>query len=341
MTEYVDFGQSGGGGQGSSRPGAPSQQSRPASSPAPETRGFGSVPSAGFARQAASSVALPATNTARAGRVLKAPITVGARPPLLVGLFLLGPGARVFHELLCDFAPYLDRESGEDMHWLVMGDPGGSGENFRAFLEAQQIPLDGLKNKWEASLQHRADAAAVRAFETETLAAHFDVRLIDMPLLLLFTPGTNGEPYKIQLPKEASESVELGKRILNRLVAELGSSNLGALRKRVGTTGPEPIVQQVLNIGGAIKELATEFQSDVESESRADLARRLIAKGVSITEAAKRAGVSRPGLYKGDRNAALLEEARERAKARGIEIPLGSKFDGVVDGVDSPEAGAD
>jgi len=227
------------------------------------------------------------------------------------------------------------------MHWLVMGDPGGSGENFRAFLEAQQIPLDGLKNKWEASLQHRTDAAAVRAFETETLAAHFDVRLADMPVLLLFTPGTNGEPYKIQLPKEASESVEVGKRILNRLVAELGSSNLAALRKRVGTTGPEPIVQQVLNIGGAIKELATEFQSDVESESRADLARRLIAKGVSITEAAKRAGVSRPGLYKGDRNAALLEEAKERAKARGIEIPLGSKFDGVVDGVDSPEAGAD
>jgi len=69
-----------------------------------------------------------------------------------------------------DYAPHLDSEGGERLHWTLVGDPRRAGEQFRTFLESLGTSRAELVAEWDGLLQDRADRDDLIAFECLVLA---------------------------------------------------------------------------------------------------------------------------------------------------------------------------
>jgi len=165
------------------------------------------------------------------------------RRPFLFGLFLLGPGARQLRDLIKGSAPYVDDDSKDLIHWILLGNPRHSGPEFLDYLDSRGLPLSNLREEWDAAVSARADEECVVAFETAKLAKALGIHESKMPVLLIIPNGSNKSPIELQLPKEAAWSPEVGSVMWSTVRKHLSSQRILAFVNELDAVTPERLYQ--------------------------------------------------------------------------------------------------
>ncbi len=338
----------GGGGRSPQRPSSPV--------PGGIGKGFGSIPNLQNLRRVVStppSISGPhggsgVPNPSQAARV-RAALAARSRPqhpsreqpqvsPLVYVLYLGRPGSPALGELLRESAGFLDSESGDTVHWLALGDPNRSGDEYRRFLAWAKIDLAQLNVEWAARVADRGDERGVVAQETALIASTFGVKESDLPVLLVFTAGSESKPLTVKLPQHLTSTMYGAREVLQVLREELAPDVLRRTLVALGDVTTEKLEalvrERAVRLHGALNKLSQSERQQGTTRSMASkkaLVTQLVAEGRSLEAACKEVGISRGAVYKDKARMRLIGIARDGHKRRPGTLSTGSKFDGDVE----------
>jgi hypothetical protein len=234
---------------------------------------------------------------------------------------LFGPGSRALRDLVYELAPYLEKESGSLVDWVTFGDPRRGDEAVRARLSNCGIQLEELSAEWSASIETCADADDAVTRETAKLASVLGKTPEDMPMVILFVPGSDQEPIPIRLPRAAAHSPELARKALDVLRSKLSARACRALQKDLkpedrDAWATKTAAEVVLQFGAlsSDQELAA-LPPDVKKRTVIDM----VEAGYDATKACDRVGISTQAVYQdpvyGDKLKAATEGKRRKHRA--------------------------
>jgi hypothetical protein len=263
------------------------------------------------------------------------------RSPLIRLAFVLGPGSDALSRLIASYAPYIDRESGDLVDWLTLGDPRASRPGFRTRFERDCAPMAALESDWKSQLGVFGTPCVAVDSETAILAEKYRIGESKLPIVLVFVAGCD-EPLHLRLPRRALASNELAAQVIDRMRSELAPGALEALlcgrqrgSKRVP---PMAFIKHLGRLRDSIDRLGTETKLACRERGMwQDDALKHIRDGKSPTAAAKLVGRDRTTLYKNPivRTAVLAQRlATQKARA---ELRRGEKSNGVVEAFDSDD----
>jgi transposase-like protein len=318
----------------------------PASAPSVQTqKGFGGVPSAVRVQQLAVPARAPAS-AAATPVVSTAPSAACIQSPLAFAVFLFGPGADALREFVNEIGPFLDAESGDVVHWLVLGDPRRSEANFRAYLAQRGITLDQMHEDWRRLVADSADGEHAVSVETAELASAHGLTVDDLPVLLVFIPGTTDAPLHVRLPKQAGSSIEIARETIAILRRHLGKDILVGKIQRVTRGKPAELVIVVTSQArkarhelDALERSFARTDKPVETDRKQQALSRIILDGATVAAAARAVGISRQACYKDKKTRDAIFKSAGRRNAKQSTPREGSKRDGVIE--TSADSGGD
>lgn len=269
-----------------------------------------------------------------AGTVQRGAQAEQARPhvtrPGIYAILLPGPGGDLLRGVFEDLAPTLDRESGEFVHWVLLGDPRRTrahGENLLLDLAQSREAMEEL---WQVRLGLHADARDLAASETCILTGLYGIAIDDLPVVLVVVAGQQSIPLPIRLPVAALSDVQVAKHVSQMLRKHLDPAAL--LADGIG----EKTLQRVVNsIGDCLIELQSGPPAAQVSQMPNDLKRHavlnLVRTGTSMVQACKRVNISRQALYKDLAFRGSLEDAQSAWETTRSQIRRGRYKKGVIE----------
>lgn len=259
--------------------------------------------------------------------------------PAVYLIFLLGPGCDTFRHLVEDAAPMIDAESGSRVHWIVLGDPRASQDEFRSMLASRGVDLDELLSQWRALLNDRGAERNAIAVETMRAVTAFGIGPDTMPLVIVTDSGATDAPMRLPLPVAVIETPGGAREILRVLREGFRADRVLPKQDRDGDTTEEPrtrMIECALAVGRELDRLVgSENSTPISGPMKKMLAVYLVRHGWKIKDAAKKAGITPQAINKDPPYRELMKRAR--AEARGGAA--GSRAGSVADG--RPETASD
>jgi hypothetical protein len=313
----------------------------PASAPSVQTqKGFGGVPSAVRVQQLAVPARAPAS-AAATPVVSTAPSAACIQSPLAFAVFLFGPGAGALREFVNEIGPFLDAESGDVVHWLVLGDPRRSEANFKACLAQRGIQAEHMHDDWRRLFAGSADTEHAVSVETATLASAYGLRVDDLPMLLVFIAGTNAKPLHVRLSKQAGSWVEIARETMAILRRHLGKDVLVEKMHRVSRDKPAEVLTVVTAQAGKVRDDLDDLERScarnnqpVDADPKKQAMNRILLDEVPVAVAAREAGITPQALYKDPKTRGLIINSKGRRSAKLSAPREGNKRHGTVEASD-------
>lgn len=215
----------------------------------------------------------------------------------------------------------LDRESGELVHWLILGDPRRTRDEGRRFLEAEGASLGELKEQWQKLLAECADEVDAVARETDLFVQEYQLSTEHLPTVLFLVPGSASGGVPLHLPPSVLDSIERAKavfsvirehldRFARQRVAEGALVRLGAtLNAALDELKQGPLGEELLRLPNDVKKYAV---------------LSMVCEGRTVDDACGEVGISRQAIYADTRFGGLLREATDarRRIARGERLRI-------------------
>lgn len=259
--------------------------------------------------------------------------------PSVALVFLLCPGCDVFRSYVEESAPQIDAETGDVVHWLVLGNPRWSQTNFRQLAENCSVTLESLDAEWDALVREWAPERNAIANETRRLAMAHGVRPDDLPIALAFAVGSEYTPLHIRLPRHAMDNVLHARELVERIRASFSRDRFEALMRQADGCDAN---QLWIAVREQAAQLSAAYETAIGPTTRVAGSRyvekmafvSLVADGERVMDAEKLAGVSRQAVHQDPKFKKLLQVAKALAATGRSNDRSGTKLEGIVEATD-------
>lgn len=231
---------------------------------APETRGYIAAPNAalvgGVLRGRLDSQA-PTASTARGG-VMR----VTEQPQLVVAAIFDCRISKV-RPVLQDRASWIDSDTGEAVHFVMLGHPCDSFAQGRLRLVSAGYTINSLSERWDEAARDRGEIETVLASETKLLVEHFKLDRTQVPCLVFqFLAGAAEAKFVVRIPGLVDASEFKARPAVDAMTLALKEAADGLADPEARAKGPGYAVDVVEDIATRLEKALRGIAGEPEPE---------------------------------------------------------------------------